>query len=39
MRPFLCSIAVLVFVLLAWAPMAHAQATHDSTISIAPTAS
>ncbi|HTQ43469.1 MAG TPA: DUF4097 family beta strand repeat-containing protein [Polyangiaceae bacterium] len=36
MRTFLCSIAVLVFVLLAWAPMARAQATHDSTISIAP---
>lgn len=36
MRPFLCAIAVLVLVLLAWAPAARAQAPHESTISIAP---
>jgi hypothetical protein len=36
MRPFLCSIAVLVLVLLAWAPLARAQTPHESTISIAP---
>jgi len=36
MRPFLCSIAVLVLVLLAWVPVARAQAPQESTISIAP---
>lgn len=36
MRSFVCSIAVLLFVLLAWAPSARAQAPHESTISIAP---
>jgi DUF4097 and DUF4098 domain-containing protein YvlB len=37
MRSFLCSVAMLVLVLLTWAPMARAQTSpHESTISIAP---
>jgi DUF4097 and DUF4098 domain-containing protein YvlB len=36
MRPFLCSIAVIVLVLLARAPVARAQAPQESTISISP---
>jgi DUF4097 and DUF4098 domain-containing protein YvlB len=36
MRSFLGSIAVLALVLFAWVPLARAQASHESTISIAP---
>jgi DUF4097 and DUF4098 domain-containing protein YvlB len=37
MRSFLCSVAALVLVLLAWAPTARAQTTpHETTLSVAP---
>jgi DUF4097 and DUF4098 domain-containing protein YvlB len=36
MRAFLCSLAAFLFVLLTQAPLARAQAPHESTISIAP---